>query len=72
MKRMNQLIYGAAIVLMAATVAPNVYAQSATGRALMAYKEGVTPEQENTDRAACNEFAIKESGFDPSAIFAAQ
>jgi hypothetical protein len=32
----------------------------------------VTPEQENTDRAACNEWAIAQSGFDPSAIFAAQ
>jgi hypothetical protein len=72
MKRMNQLISGAAIVLMSITAASYVHAQSATGRALMAYKEGVTPEEENKDRAACNEWAIKESGFDPAAIFAAQ
>jgi len=72
MKRMNQILCGAAIAIMSVTAAPGVYAQSATGRALMAYKEGVTPEQENKDRAACNEWAIKESGFDPSAIFAAQ
>lgn len=75
MKQMNQIseaLCGAAVLLIVATTAAPVYAQSATGRALMAYKEGVTPEQENKDRAACNEWAIKESGFDPSAIFAAQ
>jgi len=32
----------------------------------------VTPEQENKDRAACNEWAIEQSGFDPSAIYTAQ
>ena len=72
MRRISPLVCGLAIVMVCGTAAPYVYAQSATGRALMAYKEDVTPEQETKDRAACNEWAITESGFDPSAIYAAQ
>jgi hypothetical protein len=73
MKRWSHLMCCCAVAVLAAgATASYVQAQSATGRALLAYKEGVTPEQENKDRAACNEWAIAQSGFDPSAIFAAQ
>lgn len=72
MKRMSHILCGVAVILMAGSAASVVHAQSATGRALLAYKEGVTPEQENKDRAACNEWAIEQSGFDPSAIYTAQ
>lgn len=72
MKRLSQLLYGAAIIIMAGTAESSVCAQTVTGRPLMAYKEGVTPDQENADRAACNEWAITQSGFDPSAIHQAQ
>jgi hypothetical protein len=68
MKRISQFLFFAAIITMGGTAVTWVYAQSATGRTLMAYKEGVTPEQENADRAACNEWAIMQTGFDPSAI----
>jgi hypothetical protein len=72
MKRMRLVLCGAAIFVMAGAAAPCAYAQSASGRALLIYKEGVTPEQENQDRAACNEWAIQQTGFDPSAIYTAQ
>jgi len=72
MRRLSQLLCGVAVVLMAASAASHVHAQSATGRALMAYKDGVTPEQENKDRAACHQWAVEQTGFDPSAIFQAQ
>lgn len=72
MRPISPIICGLAVAMLFGTAATYVYAQSATGRALMAYKEGVTPEQENEDRRACNEWAITESGFDPAAIFAAQ
>jgi hypothetical protein len=71
MKRMSLVLCGAAILMMAGAAAPHVYAQTG-GRALLIYKEGVTPQQENEDRAACNEWAIQQSGFDPSAIYTAQ
>jgi hypothetical protein len=61
----------AAIAVVTGVTATTVLAQT-SGRALLIYKEGVTPEQENTDRAACNEWAIEQSGFDPSAIYTAQ
>ncbi len=72
MKRMSPLLCSVAIILMAGITAPYVYAQSASGRALMAYKEGVTPEEENADRAACHEWAVTQSGYDPSAVYQAQ
>lgn len=72
MKRLSQVLCGVAAILMAGSAISVVHAQSATGRALLAYKEGVTPEQENNDRRACNEWAIEQSGFDPSAIYTAQ
>ena len=68
MRRISPLICGLAIVMLFGTAATYAQAQSATGRALMAYKEGVTPEKEAEDRFACNEWAIAQTGFDPSAI----
>ena len=61
----------AAIAVVAGVTVTTVLAQT-SGRALLIYKEGVTPEQENKDRAACNEWAIEQSGFDPSAVYTAQ
>lgn len=72
MRRISPLICGLAIVMLFGAAATYAQAQSATGQALMAYKEGVTPEEEQADRKACNEWAITESGFDPAAIYAAQ
>lgn len=72
MKRWSHLLCCAAVALAAGTGASDVRAQSAPGRALLAYKEGVTPEQENRDRAACHDWAVQQSGFDPRAIFTAQ
>ena len=72
MKHLSKFMCCAAIALVAgAATATYVHAQTG-GRALLIYKEGVTPEQENKDRAACNEWAIQQSGFDPSAIYTAQ
>jgi hypothetical protein len=48
-------------------VIPTVHAA-----AIMAYKEGVSPDQEKADRAACHEWAVQQTGYDPSAIFQAQ
>jgi hypothetical protein len=51
----------------------SVYAQSVTARALFAYPmQGQTPEQENADRAACHDWAVAQTGFDPSLVYAAQ
>lgn len=77
MKRLSQVFcgvmaFGVMSLALAGGAAMVAEAQSATGRALLAYKEGVTPEQENKDRRACNEWAIEQSGFDPSAIYTAQ
>jgi hypothetical protein len=73
MKRWSQLLCCCAVAVLAAGATAS-YGQSqlGSGRALLIYKEGVTPEQENQDRAACNEWAIQQSGFDPSAIYTAQ
>ena len=59
-------------VLAVGATASFAQTQLGSGRALLIYKEGVTTEQEKKDRSACNEWAIQQSGFDPSAIFAAQ
>jgi len=71
MEQLRKFMCCAAIALVAAASATYVYAQTG-GRALLIYKEGVTPEQEQKDRAACNEWAIEQSGFDPAAIYSAQ
>jgi hypothetical protein len=71
MKRMTQLLCCAVIMVMAGMAITNVYAQSAGGQAFFAYKEGVTPEQEAEDHTACHDWAIAQSGFRPSAAYAA-
>jgi hypothetical protein len=71
MNELRKFMCCAAIALVAGSIATYVHAQTG-GRALLIYKEGVTPEQENKDRAACNEWAVQQSGFDPAAIYTAQ
>ena len=71
MNELRKFMCCAAIALVAGIAATAALAQTG-GRALLIYKEGVTPAQENKDRAACNEWAIQQSGFDPSAIYSAQ
>ena len=72
MKRLSQSLSWAVVILAAGTTASFVHVQSATGRALMAYKDGVKPEEESADRKACHEWAVQQTGFDPSAIYQAQ
>ena len=73
MKRLGQLLCGTAIIVIAGTSASYLNAQTATGRALFAYPmKGQTPEQENADRAACHDWAVAQTGFDPSLVYAAQ
>src|SRR5262249_45238373 len=73
MKRISQLVCGIAIIVMAGTAVSSVYAQSVTARALFTYPmKGQTPEQENADRAACHDWAVAQTGFDPSLVYAAQ
>jgi hypothetical protein len=73
MKRIGQLVCGIAIIVMVGTAVSSVYAQSVTARALFTYPmRGQTPEQENADRAACHDWAVAQTGFDPSLVYAAQ
>src|SRR6476660_9110818 len=73
MKLKNQLLCASALMLILATLASYAVAQTATGRALFAYPmKGQTPDQENLDRAACHDWAVAQSGFDPEPVFAAQ
>jgi hypothetical protein len=49
------------------------YAQYGTGRALLAYPmQGQTLEQENADRSACHDWAVAQTGYDPTLVYAAQ
>ncbi len=73
MKPVNRLLFAAAVILMVGTAASYVCAQTATGRALFAYPmKGQTLEQQNADRAACHDWAVAQTGFDPSFVYAAQ
>lgn len=73
MKRLGQLLCGTAIIVIVGASASHLNAQTATGRALFAYPmKGQTPEQENADRAACHDWAVAQTGFDPSLVYAAQ
>jgi hypothetical protein len=73
MKPMNLLLFAAAVILMVGTAASYVCAQTATGRALFTYPmRGQTLEQQNADRAACHDWAVAQTGYDPSLVFAAQ
>jgi len=70
MTRTLQILCGAAVLVVAQLATTNVPAQSVGGQAFFAYKEGVTPEQEAEDHAACHEWAMAQSGFRPSAAYA--
>ena len=71
MKRMSQLLCGAAIILIAG--GPLSHAQTGAPRALFAYPmNGQTLEQENADRAACHDWAVLQTGYDPTLVYAAQ
>ena len=68
MKRMSQVLCVAAIMFMAATAISPVDA-----RALFAYPmQGQTPEQENADRTACHDWAVAQTGYDPTLVYSAQ
>ena len=68
MQRMSQVLCGAAIMLVTATAISPVDA-----RALFAYPmQGQTPEQENADRSACHDWAVAQTGYDPTLVYSAQ
>ncbi|MGV1013912.1 MAG: hypothetical protein ACOYB4_02975 [Methyloceanibacter sp.] len=70
MKRVGLFLCGTAAVLMAGI--SGIHAQTG-GSALFTYPmQGQTPEQESADRAACHNWAVQQTGFDPSAVFIAQ
>jgi hypothetical protein len=73
MKRMSQVLCGAATLLMLGTAISHVCAQTASGRALFAYPmKGQTPDQESADRAACHDWAVTQTGYDPTLVYTAQ
>ena len=71
MTRMSRLLGTAAIMLICGMAVS--YAQYGTGRALLAYPmKGQTLEQENADRSACHDWAVAQTGYDPTLVYAAQ
>ena len=71
MKRINSLVCTAAFMLILGTAVS--YAQYGSGRALLAYPmNGQTLEQENADRVACHDWAVAQTGYDPTLVYAAQ
>ena len=76
MKQISQLLGGAVLMVMVGanlSYAYTQYTQSYTGRALFAYPmHGQTLEQENADRAACHDWAVAQTGYDPTPVYAAQ
>jgi len=73
MKRLSQLLAGATLIVIFGAAFSNAYAQSSAPRALFAYPiHGQTLEQENADRAACHDWAVAQTGYDPTPIYAAQ
>ncbi len=72
MRRLSRIFLGAAVLLLAGSALSQAYAQTG-GRALMAYPmQGQSLEQQNADRAACHQWAVQQTGYDPSAVFMAQ
>jgi hypothetical protein len=60
-------------MIMAGAALSHAYTQSYTGRALFAYPmNGQTLEQESADRAACHDWSVAQTGYDPTPIYAAQ
>lgn len=71
MRRRGLLVCSAAVIA-AGIVISDAHAQTG-GNALFTYPmQGQTPEQESADRSACHNWAVQQTGFDPSAIFIAQ
>ena len=71
MKRINSLVRTAAVMLILGTAVS--FAQYGSGRALLAYPmNGQTLEQENADRVACHDWAVAQTGYDPTLVYAAQ
>ena len=71
MTRMSRPLAAAAIMLICGIAVS--YAQYGTGRALLAYPmQGQTLEQENADRSACHDWAVAQTGYDPTLVYAAQ
>ena len=71
MKRINSLVCTAAVMLIFGTAVS--YAQYGSGRALLAYPmKGQTLEQENADRVVCHDWAVAQTGYDPTLVYAAQ
>ena len=71
MKRINSLACTTVFMLIFGTAVS--YAQYGSGRALLAYPmNGQTLEQENADRVACHDWAVAQTGYDPTLVYAAQ
>jgi hypothetical protein len=71
MKRSTRLLCG--IILITSAALSCAHAQSATGRALFAYPmKGQTLDQENADRAECHDWAVAQTGYDPTYVYAHQ
>ena len=71
MKRINSLVCTTVFMLIFGTAVS--YAQYGSGRALLAYPmNGQTLEQENADRVACHDWAVAQTGYDPTLVYAAQ
>ena len=64
MHRSSRLLFGIAMMGMAA-----LFASDASARALFTYPlKGQTPQQEETDRAACHDWAVAQSGYSPTGV----
>lgn len=73
MTRMSQLLCAAVIMFMSGTAVSDLHAQATPGRALFAYPiKGQTLDQENADRAACHDWAVGQTGYDPTFVYTAQ
>jgi hypothetical protein len=60
----GRLIRGLAFLVITIVVAPEAFA-----RALLAYPlQGQSPQQQEADRAACADWAVQQSGFDPTGL----
>jgi hypothetical protein len=73
MTRMSRFLGATTIILMSGIAVSDLHAQAGTGRALIAYPmNGQTLEQENADRSACHDWAVAQTGYDPTLVYAAQ
>ena len=73
MKRMNSLVCTAAIILISGIAVSDVYAQYGSRSCILFLSdEWANVGAEEADRAACHEWAVAQTGHDPSLVFAAQ